>query len=223
MQGTTRQSPIQHLLSPLNPQWHTIGAGQVALRFTEIESERRVMRQLGLCDLSGLAKFGVKGHDAAAWLGSQDITVPDAIFAASCLSGGGFVARFGDNEFFIEDGIKAATVDSLRRDVAAATGDVFFVERQEATLLLTGERSLDVLSQTCAMNFCAAASGCVIMTRVAGVTCSILPEEVEGVPCYRLWVDASYAEYLWTALLEIAQSLGGDVIDVGCIYPESLP
>jgi glycine cleavage system aminomethyltransferase T len=58
-----------------------------------------------------------------------------------------------------------------------------------------------------------------VMTRVAGVSCMILPVQIEGVMALRLWLDPSYASYLWEALLEIVRHHGGDAIGLEAFYP----
>ena len=97
------------------------------------------------------------------------------------------------------------------------------VEHEEATLLLTGRRSLEVLSQTCGINFREALPDKVVFTRVAGVSCGVFTEAIREVPVYRIWVDPSYALYLWETLVEICHSLDGGEIGAGCIYSELPP
>ena len=57
------------------------------------------------------------------------------------------------------------------------------------------------------------------MTRVAGVSCMVLPLQAKGAPAFRFWLDASYGSYLWEALLEIVRDQGGDAIGLDALYP----
>ena len=57
------------------------------------------------------------------------------------------------------------------------------------------------------------------MTRVAGVSCMILPLQAEEAPAFRFWLDPSYGSYLWEALLEIVRDQGGDAIGLDALYP----
>jgi hypothetical protein len=43
-----------------------------------------------------------------------------------------------------------------------------------------------------------------IYTRIAGVSCGIIPFEESGQRLYRIWVDYTLAAYLWETLAEIA-------------------
>lgn len=176
---------------------------------------------VSLCDLSCLQKLGVKGPDAASWLASKGFDVPKTIFASSELPKGGVLVRVGSDEFFLEDGFDDATLPGLSQRAASHKGELFRVERQDATLLLVGPRSQDVLAQTCSSKFDESARRRITFTRVAGVSCGVFPESINDTPAYRIWVDPSYAVYLWETLSEICQSLGGGPVESWAVFPEA--
>jgi glycine cleavage system aminomethyltransferase T len=93
------------------------------------------------------------------------------------------------------------------------------VERQEAAFLLCGAKANHVLVETCGYDFRRPGNR-VVMTRVAGVSCTVLPIEFAGIPMFRFWLDCSYAVYLWEALYEIVRDHGGDAVGMACLYPE---
>jgi heterotetrameric sarcosine oxidase gamma subunit len=214
------RSPIHEALEARGAEWRSIDGMDVAVRIHDADTEQASLESLGLCDLSGLRKLGLKGRDAESWLAGQGIDVPQRVFGSSSLESGGIIVRFGSDEFFLEDGIGNSTVASLGVRMDSHAGQMFRVEHQEATFLITGSRSLEVLAQTCAINFSEAARRQVIFTRVAGVSCGVFPDAVRNIPTYRIWVDPGYAVYLWEALVEICESLDGNVIGASCIYPE---
>lgn len=179
------------------------------------------MTSLGICDVSGLQKLGVKGPDAAAWLHSLGIDVPAKILDSNSLPPGGVIVRLGRDEFFLEDDIANTALPRLMTKADAHRGDMYRVEHDEATFLLVGDRATQVLAQTCAINFREVVPQQVVFTRVAGVSCSVLPA-LADIPTYRFWVDPSYAVYLWKTLVEICESLDGRVIGAGCLYRELL-
>jgi sarcosine oxidase gamma subunit len=76
-----------------------------------------------------------------------------------------------------------------------------------------------VLAQTCGIDFEQAPPRQVILTRLAGVTCAILPQPEQDTEVYRLWVDHSHGIYLWQTLVQISDELGGRVIGAACFYP----
>ena len=106
--------------------------------------------------------------------------------------------------------------------LGTSSGQVFRVERQEATFLLVGGCAIDVLSQTCGVNFGEETPGRLVLSRVAGVSCGIFPDTVGELTAFRCWIDAGYAAYMWETLLQICEELGGTVIGAGCIYPDLL-
>jgi len=221
--ATIPRSPIHEALDARGAEWCAIEGIDVAARVQDADTEQASMESLGLCDLSGLQKIGLKGHDAEGWLAGQGIDVPQTVFESSLLDSGGVIVRIGSDEFFLEDGIGNSTVTSLAARMECLKGRVFRVEHQEATFLITGSRSLEVLAQTCGINFSEAVARQVIFTRVAGVSCGVFPDSVRNIPTIRIWVDPGYAVYLWETLVEICESLDGNVIGASCIYSELSP
>jgi glycine cleavage system aminomethyltransferase T len=219
---TTRRSPILHLLESQGIEFRDFGGGSYAVRAGSAKDELRTLELLGLCDLSGLQKLGLKGHDGEALLTSCGLDVPSDVFASRSLPDGGVILRLGADEFFLEDNISNTASLEVAARIDSHQGKLVRVEHQEATFLLTGRRSLEALAQTCGINFLEATPHRVVFTRVAGVNCGVYPETLREVPAYRLWVDPSYAVYLWETLVEICRSLDGGEIGAGCIYPELL-
>ena len=215
-----RRSPVQDELETRGAEWRPAGGVPFAVRLRNDPADRAAIHSPALYDLSGLQKFGVNGRDAENWLSSEGVEVPASIFESCPLSGGGVKVRFGTDEFFLEDGVGNPLVAALAERLDSHSGQVFRVERQEATFLLVGPRSLDVLAQTCGINFREASPRKVVFTRVAGVSCVVLPEFVGDIPAYRFWVDPSYALYLWDVLVEICESLKGGVFGVGHLCPD---
>lgn len=216
----TRRSPIHELLQARHAEWRVVAGAPLAVRIETDEAERATAQTLGLCDVSALPKLGLKGPDAEHALTDRGIEVPGAIYESCRLAGGGWIVRTGANEFFLESG---ATDDSvaLLASLDSARGRVFRIERQDATFLLAGSRASEVLAQTCGANVREAAAHRLMLTRVAGVSCGVFPQFFADAPGYRLWVDYSYAVFLWESLVEICESLDGRVIGAGCLLAEA--
>jgi hypothetical protein len=107
-------------------------------------------------------------------------------------------------------------VSQILQQHAGGSPGVYRVQRQEAALLLSGARANDVLVETCGYDFRQPGNR-LIMTRVAGVSCAILPIEAGGISMFRLWLDYSYGVYLWEALYEIVRDHGGDVVGMSTV------
>ncbi len=207
MPETIRQSPLPDLLPPA-PRCG--GA---------VQAER--LRRVGLCDVSLLEKLGLKGPDAATWLGAQGLAVPAEVYASGSLEAGGLVVRLGVDEFLLEAGSLDRSLTSLRDALPVDSAQLVPVVREDATLLLCGPRALDLLAQCCGHDFSKSPSARLVYTGMAGVSCGILPQQVGGNPVYRIWFDPSYAIYLWETLVGIADGLGGGSVDAGAIFAES--
>ncbi|MCH2209689.1 MAG: hypothetical protein MK110_00185 [Fuerstiella sp.] len=213
------RSPVQDWLDQHEAQQTTVGDSRFVLRFASDEIERSAMETLGLCDVSGLRKLGLKGPDAHRALQAARLDVPHNIFESRPLTDGGVIVRFGSDEFFLESGFQDKSVRAVSDSVDQSQGQMFRVAHQEASFLVSGSRGPEVLAQTCGINFSEAVPQQAVFTRVAGVSCCILPDTVRQVLCYRIWVDPSYAMYLWDTLVEICESLDGRVIGAGCLFP----
>ncbi|QDT29639.1 hypothetical protein Enr10x_49940 [Gimesia panareensis] len=218
-----RQSPIQQLLADRRPEWMPQTELPLVLRFQDEAAEESQMQRLGLCDFSGLSKLGLKGVEAGDWLRAQGVDVPDSTYETRRLSDGGWIGCLGKNEFLLESSLSNEVVPELNRRLRPESNRLLRVERQDASFLLTGNLALGVLSQTCGVNFAEASPGRLILTRVAGVSCVVLPDFLGETPTYRLWFDCSYAVYLWETLLEICAESGGDAIGAGVIIAATLP
>jgi sarcosine oxidase subunit gamma len=161
-----------------------------------------------LRDVTALPKMGVKGPGAAEWLARQGVSVPAKVYAHGPLTASdGLIVRTGTSEFFLEDAPNGTRVASLWQAAANQPGAYRFF-KQDAGFVLSGERSFEVLAQTCSYDF-RRPDHDFVYTRVAVVSVAVLREDVDGVPTFRIWCDPSYGEYLAEQLHEIAHDLVG--------------
>ena len=165
-----------------------------------------------LTDLSLLEKWGVKGPGAASWLAEKGLEVPPTIYASRPLPQGGIIVRVGTEEFFIEAAQRDISLAWLRDAMPDATNFTAVI-REDAAMLITGSGSLDLFAQTCSYRLEQSPKDQMIFTRVAGVSCGILPQSAGESMQYRLWFDPSYATYLGETLLQIVSELSGDALD----------
>jgi len=225
MTAPARLSPIHDELQQLRPEWRECGDAQIAWRYDSADPNESAMHTLGLCDLSPLAKLGVKGPNASAWLQQQGLQLPASIIEALYLADGekdegGWIVRLGSDEFFLESGLHGNVLSHLDANLGRGRPGISRVERQEATFLLTGSRTLEVLAQTCGIDFREAPAKRLVMTRIAGVNCSVLPEAADDLPRYRLWVDPTCAMALWDSLEQISRELGGQLVGASALYSQ---
>jgi sarcosine oxidase subunit gamma len=210
-----RLSPLHDALAHLHPRWGEIGGMPVPLDYGDSEGERRQAETLALCDVSALARVVVKGPKAEALLQVQGVPVPKKIFQCEPLPQGGLIARMGGAEFFLEDGAEGDTVAKIETALGSGRPGVYRVLRQDASLLLSGSAATELLLETCGYDFHQAGPE-LVMTRVAGVSCAILPRTLNGFALFQLWADGTYGVYLWETLLDIAREMGGGAVGVNC-------
>ena len=218
--SSIRRSPVHDCLEELNPAWTEIHYYESPASVQDAAIETQLKTELSLCDLSCLPKMSVKGPESLAWLAQAGILVPKSIYGYRSMEDGGLVIRTDRHEVFLEDGPASHKVSQFERELSSWLSGVHLVRRQDASFQLTGVRSNAVLRETCGVDFSQPLDA-VVMTRVAGVSCMILPLQAEEAPSFRFWLDPSYGSYLWEALLEIVRDQGGDAIGLGAFIPGS--
>jgi sarcosine oxidase subunit gamma len=157
---------------------------------------------LSLCDVSDLDRLLLKGPAAISFLAAQGIDIPDRLFSTSELPGDGIIIRTGTTEVLLEDGPEGNVCSSMGG--ALCYGGVYRAHAPTASMLLAGRRATDVLLETCNVDF-REPSVNIVMTRVAGVSCSILYRVISGQSVFQLWFDGTYGPYLGSTLLGIVQ------------------
>jgi sarcosine oxidase subunit gamma len=207
-----RLSPVHAKLAALGPHWEERLGMPVASRFAGDDAAK--LEAVALADLSFLPKLGLKGPGADQWLASLDITLPAKPNSWTTLLGGGFIARLGRSEFFLEGGTTADGIGAIRSALGTGAPGVYPVIRQDAGFLLAGKRVNELLVETCNVNFAEIdpQERIVVMTQMIGVSVLVIREMDREIPRYRIWCDPTFAPYFWETLSEIAADLGGGVI-----------
>ena len=152
-----------------------------------------------------LPKLGLKGAGAEAWLREQGVDVPPATYDTRRLPDGGVIARLGTADFFLEGGPGSDWFTRLGEELARGPAKVYRVERHDAAFVLSGPQALKVLAQMCSFDFRSAPPAHVVLTRAAGVNCTVLPEMNER-QTFRIWVDCTYSAFFEETLREIIGS-----------------
>lgn len=218
---TTERSPLYSWHASRCDDWCQLGDALLPRQFASADEECSAIEQLALCDLSGLPLFEFKGPGAADWLVSRDLPVPAEIYQGQATPGNGWMTRTGSEEFLLR-----GAVGSRRSELAGdlpGNGyqqDFLMTSRHDAVLLLAGCRSAELMAQTCALDYAAFTLEKTVFTRVAGVSCGLVKDQVNDDPVCWLWIDPSQALYLWQELVQIIQDLSGSIVGVAAIYPE---
>ncbi len=214
-----RLSPVHEELERLQPRWGELGGMPVALSFGSAQPASGSAGNLALSDASAFLRLTVKGPAPEAFLAEQGLHAPKEIYAHAPLEHGGLLARTGGTEFFLEDEPRGVIVSALEAKLAAPRAGVCRVLREDASFLLGGSEVLQVLAETCAVDFRTSDSR-MVFSRVAGVSCSILQRSIQGGPVFQLWLDGSFGPYLWHTLLEIVTEWRGGPAGLPHFFPE---
>lgn len=195
-------------------------SGPVARRLGAVADEQAQLGYLALCDLSCQPTRFLKGEGAESWLSTHGVEVPPEIYATVETPDGLRVMRSSSDEFLIESapGQPGPPWPEAAFDGTISSGFHVF-DRQDAIFYLCGEKARDVLAQMCGIDWSTAPATFLIMTRVAGVSCSVLPTFTSGITCFQIRLDPTYAIYLWDELLTICRDLDGNAIGAEVLFP----
>jgi sarcosine oxidase subunit gamma len=210
-----RANPMFAEHDALAPAWTTVESMKTVARYGA--DDARVAKVVGIGDLSARRRCGYKGPAAQAWLAGQGLPIPPQPNAWVDLDSGGLIARLGRSEFLIEDAVGGGRCAQLG-SLAQGPG-VYPVLRQDAELLLVGERTAELLAQTCSVDFSSLdpAARPVVLTSMVGVGVTVIPQAAGSAVQYRIWCDGTYGGYLWETLVEVARDLGGGPIGLGAL------
>jgi sarcosine oxidase subunit gamma len=158
--------------------------------------------------VTNLARMGLKGPNAAAWLQQQGIALPERP-NAWCATGDDeqdICVRLGTSEFLLE----RADGNSLRRlqaEIATHIPGVYPVLREDCAFVIAGDAADDVLAQMCNVNFAAVGAQAheAVMTLMIGVAVTVVPQGNAARRRYRIWCDPTFGGYLWSSLNEVAR------------------
>jgi sarcosine oxidase subunit gamma len=219
----TRLSPLHEALhgehSSARGQWADIAGMPVPQHLGERTKEEATARVIGLADASFLPRVVIKGPQAAAFLEAQGVAIPKELLSVTELDSGGLIARTGGSEFFLEDGIGGSFVERIQTALGPGHSGVYRVLRQDAALVISGAKGGELFRHVCSYDFVNEVHRNLVFTQVAGISCSVLRRELNGLPVFRLWTDGTYGIYIWRTLLEIAAELGGGAVGTAVFYP----
>ena len=122
----------------------------------------------------------------------------------------GVLARVGDGELILECAIGDSLWERFNAALQAADTSVYRVEQESVTLVLRGAQALEIFAQTCGLDLGSEPVDRMVYTRVAGVSCGVLPRDESGERVFRLWVEYGLAPYLWETLAGIAAEINVD-------------
>lgn len=202
----TRHSSLHGAHTHLKPTWGTRESMPIPTRFKGEDFGSAAKEAIVIADVSFLRKMSVKGPGADEWLRNQGVEPPETPFeVAPQIDAGGIIARIGRSEYFLE--AAAGDTSSFFTQDHAPTPTAHPTSRHDASLLAVGPRVPEVIAQTCGVDIVRELPGRIVLTRMAAVNAMLLYRP--GAATLRIWCDPSFGVYLYEALVDIAQDLGG--------------
>ncbi len=223
-----RRSFVHRKLEAAGASFVALGDAAIAADFGDAAAEAAMASQLGLSDLSVVARSGFKGPGALDWLAGQGLAVPEANNLASRQADGGLLARLSPNEALflgaLEDGeAKLAALDEAwhagRETGAGPQGYPLPRRDSHAWFRLTGEKWPATLAKLCAVDLRPArfADATVAQTMAARVAVVAIRDDIGDLPAFHLLVESASAAYLWDCLLDAMAEFGGRPVGLSAL------
>ncbi len=219
MQDAVLTSPVAFAQKVRKPVLGQINGMQAALSFGGIDVEAQNSRILGICDVSCLDRFGLKGPKAAEWLQTSGMKLPATANSWVLQDSGSLLMRLGNTEFLLEDSLEN-DLARMFSNKALDGGGIHKVIRSDAAFIVSGERTAALFSEVCAIDLDNGMLGDnrLVMTVIAGVSATIIKQALKGQPVYRIWCDGTFGPYLWKTLLGIMEEHGGGPVGFNFYY-----
>ena len=203
---------------------------QCADSYGSVDAEVRTIReQVGLSDISPLAKLDIQGNDVFAslghklWLGlsletvpvGRVVRVPPQALQLDAQAGGLLCSLARNHARLISSPGTADAVHARVESVIPQTADPACVHLTDVTsnftaVQIVGPRSRDVLRKLTALDLrpaqfpdlaCAQGS-------LASIHALILRADIQAHPAYQVYCGREFGAYLWDALLDAGQEFG---------------
>ena len=206
MSTPARVSPLADVQSAHAARWTEIEHMRVVAAFSD--EQTNALNAVALGDLSHCPRAGVKGPGTAAALNAAGISTPTQP-NRWCRSEGAFIARLGLTEDLIE---ADQSKEAVSRVLALPdTPNVYPVPHYDAALLIIGPKAIDLFRQTCSVDMATLDpnDGALVLTSVVGVGATVAALQTLAGIAYQVWLDGTYASYMWETLCEIAHDMGG--------------
>lgn len=219
MQDAVLMSPVAFAHALRKPVSGEVNGMETALSFATPDVEASRNQVLSICDVSNLNRFGVKGPQAANWLQSAGVTLPEGTNTWAVQDNGSLVMRLGNTEFLVEDSLESNLTQTLN-DTAVNGSGVHKVIRNDAAFIVSGELTSALFSEVCEIDLDGGAleDNHLVMTVIAGVSATLLKQELNGQSVYRIWCDGTFGPYLWKTLLGIIEEQGGGPVGFNFYY-----
>ena len=216
-----RLSPLHNRHQTLKASIYHLGGWLIPEVYTSSADETAALRdRVGLGDISAMGKLVLKGTKAngiiIAHFGTIPIKPGDVIEDKSQQV---LVAKMTSDEFLIltQPGEEKELADLLETEIASHNIFVNIIDQTSGLvgLLISGPKSIQLMRKLCALDFNSTEfpNLHVAQSSFAKVRAAIICHDRGDLTAYELYAGRSYADYLWTAILDAGKEF--DIKPVG--------
>ncbi|MBV4543689.1 sarcosine oxidase [Pseudomonas vlassakiae] len=181
---------------------------------------RSLLHACALTDLTGLARVGFRGGDAADYLQAHGYQLPSLPNQALRQGDGGWVARLSASEYLLLGSLadQGARVASEEQRWVQDARRNYLLPRQDshAWLQLSGEYCSAVMAKLCGVDLRLQAFpvGAVAQTSAARINVIVVNVGSDGLPALQLLFDRASLAYFQEAVLDAMDEFHGGWIGV---------
>lgn len=198
----------------VSPNARHINIGHTTL--VDFHDETEAPGKLVLTDLTNLPRFGLRGKNAAAYLTSLGLNIPDAPNKSALQADGSRLLRLSQGEFLFLGSLSdfGAAVRTLEQAFPPeGKNGVYGLPRQDthAWFWLAGPESVDALAKLCGVDLSpkAFAPDAIAQTSVAHINAIIVNAGNVAAPAFHLLPDRPSAGSFEDAVVDALQEFGG--------------
>lgn len=226
------RSPLHATHQTLQAQFEEYAGWQLPGVYKSVAEEVATVQQyVGVCDISAGGVLRIRGTQAHKVLAAMFDTAPASVgdvIVVRLEHGQSKIASLTRDEFLILTGpstySKRQAIEQMLMRQVESEQFVSVVDQTSgmAGLLIAGPASRSLMSKLCALSFHSDAfpNLHVAQSSFAKVHATLLRNDFGEVPVFELYVDRSYAVYVWETLMDAGQEF--DIVPVGWTAIESL-
>lgn len=202
------RSPLRTEMDSLGANWQKCLGSPIVFDYGESDAQREEsFRRLALFDLSPLPRFGLKGSGIQSWIDSNRLDVGVRANIAYVQNDGRVICRLSENELLVLPNVSSPS-DPIVSAQTTESWRCYILRRcdSHAWFGVAGERSADMFAKICGVDLSSQhfPDLSIAQTSVARVSAVVLRQDRSKVPFYHLFVDNSFAKYVWSCLQDAA-------------------
>lgn len=220
-----QRSPLYRLHITAGASFRQVEDHAVPYLITSLGEDTAVARQLGLVDLCGLVKTGVKGPGAPGWLEQKGFRLPVQPNLAVMQPDGVLVARLSPDEFLILSDLKGQSTglfDLAHSRSLDSVPETYLLPRGDSHcwLAVVGAQATQMLAKLCAIDLRSEQfpDSFIAQTIIADINVIVIRHDLGQTPCLYLLADIASTEYFWEVLQDAMLEFVGSAVGLAALH-----